>query len=310
MGADETQSIVAVIDGDWFTAEKDHPNYPEIKAALADRLLHADPSVQSHTDADIRDLFDLSFKIGQKFDTLSERLRVSGGRLFFDGDEIHGSIVEAILRLHNQREEDWKPLVRFLDKIKTNPNEHSQKYLYDWLTGNEFTIADDGDIIAYKSLNHDFTSVTAGPAIVNGEYVKGHVPNNPGNVVEMPRGDVAFDPQQTCSAGLHAATYQFAESFSRGPVVKLKINPRDVVSVPVDANGDKMRVCRYVVVEQVREALQTVVDPQRYVSKDPDFVDWEDEEDEDEFEEDQEVEAFIEEAESLVQRMKRRFGIQ
>lgn len=309
-GADGAESITAIIDGEFFVAEKDHPNYSEIKEAVVARLTDPHQDVDLHlTDDQVRDLFDLSFKVGVRFDAVgSDRVKIAGGRVFFDGDEIHSALTDAIVRFHTQGVDDYRPLVKFFEKISTNPSTHSQQYLYNWLTDNAFTIADDGDIIAYKGVNNDFTSLHAGPAIVNGVSMNGNVPNNPGNVVEMPRSQVAHDPSQTCSVGLHAATFQFAENFGRGPVVKLKINPRDVVSVPVDAHGEKMRVCRYVVVEQVRAALPSVVDYGYEEYND-------DEEEYDTLEEEiteGEVEAAQEEALEVIsrlQQLKKRFGI-
>ena len=40
-------------------------------------------------------------------------------------------------------------------------------------------------------------------------------------------------------------------------MLKVHINPRDVVSVPTDAQGEKVRVCRYRVVEII-DAPETV----------------------------------------------------
>ena len=183
-----------------------------------------------------------------------------------------------------------------------------------WCGSSKFTIAHDGDIIAYKSLNDDFTSSFSGPAIVNGVSMNGHVPNLPGSVIELPRDQINFDPAQTCSFGLHAATFSFAESFTRGPVVKLKINPRDVVSVPVDASGEKMRVCRYLVVEQVREALPAIVDPYEYEEEEDDYEDRYEEDYEeldlsDEIVTHEEFVQSISQVEGLLSKMKRRLGI-
>jgi len=36
-------------------------------------------------------------------------------------------------------------------------------------------------------------------------------------------------------------------------VVKVLVNPEDVVSIPTDYNDAKMRTCKYVVIEEVTE---------------------------------------------------------
>jgi hypothetical protein len=74
----------------------------------------------------------------------------------------------------------------------------------------------------------------------------------------MPRSQVIHDPTTHCSVGLHAATYDFAKSFAGpgGPVLKIFVNPRDVVSVPSGGSADKFRCCRYTVGDKVSEAYQ------------------------------------------------------
>jgi hypothetical protein len=73
----------------------------------------------------------------------------------------------------------------------------------------------------------------------------------------MPRSQVIHNPGVSCSVGLHAATYAFAKSFvgAGGPVLKIFVNPRDVVSVP-SYGADKFRCCRYTVGGVVSEAYQ------------------------------------------------------
>ena len=71
----------------------------------------------------------------------------------------------------------------------------------------------------------------------------------------MNRADVDDDSQNTCSRGLHACASSYLGNFySNSPdarVVVVKVDPKDVVSVPYDYNFSKMRVCRYEVLADV-----------------------------------------------------------
>jgi hypothetical protein len=232
-----TESLVAIIDGEVFVATDAHPQWATIReTALAGEEL-------------TEDLFRLDMIAGQKFDGLSDRVSVSGGTVYLDGDPVHSSLTDQIVRFISEGVEDWKPLVRFFEKVQSNPNEHSREQLYDWLARRDFTITPDGDFIAYKGVENapdgGLQSIHTGHAIVNGEVVRGKIPNPLGGIIEMPRADVTHDPSQGCHTGLHVGTYEYANAFARGALLEVIVNPRDVVSVPSDSQYQKMRVCRY-----------------------------------------------------------------
>jgi hypothetical protein len=65
----------------------------------------------------------------------------------------------------------------------------------------------------------------------------------------MARDLVDDNPNNTCSAGLHVACFDYAKGFG-SRLVEVKVNPRDVVCVPTDYNGTKMRTCRFEVVAE------------------------------------------------------------
>jgi hypothetical protein len=126
--------------------------------------------------------------------------------------------------------------------------------LYDWLKDRDFTLTSDGCFLAYKGVIPSgegyYLSISAGSAYVNDELVTGQIRQEVGDIVTMGRSKVAFDPGVGCSTGLHAGTWEYASSFARGAVLTVKINPRDVVSVPTDCEAQKLRVCRYEIVSE------------------------------------------------------------
>jgi hypothetical protein len=75
--------------------------------------------------------------------------------------------------------------------------------------------------------------------------------NSIGMIVEMERNEVDDNRDNTCSSGLHFCSESYLKSFGGARTVIVKINPRDVVSIPSDYNDAKGRACRYEVIGEV-----------------------------------------------------------
>lgn len=232
-------SITVLHGGRVYTATNTHPAFGQIiEGAVKD-------------DLSVLDLFDATAVFQKAFDKVSDRISLRDGHLYVDGELADNSLAAQIVRFQQQGITDFMPLVNFYEKVLTNHNGNSREQLYTWLSDRDFTITADGDFIAYKGVREDLGSIHAGPAIVDGVPQTGHIPNNVGSIVEMARGEVNANPNEGCSYGLHAGTWEYASSF--GPViVKVKINPRDVVSVPRDCGFQKLRTCRYEVLEIIQ----------------------------------------------------------
>lgn len=239
---DGASAVSVYHEGQMYVAPNTHPAY----ATIVTKLLAEDYSCTA--------LFDVTASLNTKFERIGNRVSLKGSQLHFDADPLNGALADHVVRLWQQGDE-WESLVAFLEKVQNNPNDHSREQLYSWLTGNEFTILTNGNILAYKGVTKDLKSVYSGTAIVDGETIKGNIPNQVGSTVEMPRSSVHHDPSQGCSTGLHVATWSFAKGFA-DTVLEVEVDPRDVVSVPSDSGEQKMRVCRYVV-----RAIQFVKTP-------------------------------------------------
>lgn len=214
------------------------------------------------TDEKIRELTQVLQTVTRKMSAISERVSVDGNAVYFDGDPLRGEVSDIIKKMFEEgRALDFKPLVNFLEKAATNPSLKSVDDLYRWISKGDLVIDPDGDIVAYKgvSVRSDGVSVSvhSGTAFVNGEEIKGQIPNVPGTVISMPRSAVNANEMIACSTGLHAGTYAYASSFA-SRLILVKINPRDVVSVPKDSSDQKLRVSRYTVLSQIDNRLQSV----------------------------------------------------
>lgn len=248
---DGFKSITVLRNGELLVANNEHPYFEEIvrKARAGDESVY--------------DLFEIGKAAAQRFERLGERVFYRNGVLYFDGEPVNSALSKEIVRFVEANVEDWRPLVCFFEKVATNPNEHSREQMFRWLDKHDFALAPDGDIIAYKGVyrndKHGYISSNSGTATVNGEEITGRIPNPVGAIIEMPRSEVHHDPSTGCSTGLHAGNWRYARAFA-SVVLKVKINPRDVVSIPTDSNDEKMRVCRYVVLGEVDSPVQSAVD--------------------------------------------------
>ncbi len=253
---DEPVAVIVLHETVPYQANPDNPNFLKIVARLAN-----DPK-----DTSIIDLFDAERAVASRLERLSSRTTVSNGIIFFDGDPIHNSLTEQVVRFLNEGVEDWRPLIFFFEKVMQNPSDNSRQQLLEWLSNDEsLTITSDGDIVGYKGCHGSADApVSTRPApaneqvTVNDEFVTGTVSNTVGNKVAMPRGFVDPDEATYCSVGLHVGTFRYAQSFA-SVVVQVHVNPRDVVSVTSDSNREKIRTCAYEVVAVVQNKVAAPV---------------------------------------------------
>lgn len=250
VAAGDEESILVIIPGyDPLHAHSDHPRYAEIKRLVLD---------SSETVGGLKRLagmFDVSVLAAERFSgTLSERISVHDGHVYFDNDPVDGALEEQIVRFAEEGVQDWKPLVAFFEKIATNPQQHAREHLYNWLRVQRTAITEAGDLVLYKGAwaqpDGTYRPGYQGVGIVNG------VPNNAreytyfgvGDVVEMPRSSVAHLPEAECATGLHTGSRSYAGSYG-DTTLRVLVNPRDVVNVP--DHGQKLRTCRFRVLETV-----------------------------------------------------------
>lgn len=275
ISTEERSSLTVILDSELITITDENPAYHEV----LDQLQGSDP------DADIvRDLLSqtTSGSVASQMQKLTSRVSYDGTSIFFDGDPVHGTIVEHIKANLVAKNGDWAPLVAFLERQAANPSMVSRREMYDWLQAEGLTIAPDGRIIGYKGLRKDGMSVYAGGAYVDGTWVDGNVPNHVGSVISMDRPQVDDDRDRTCSYGLHVGSYDYAQGWSQGLVATVLVDPADVVSIPSDLNGQKMRTCRYEVARvEIDSATYLgrsgVIDPDEFTDPDDEAADDDDE---------------------------------
>jgi hypothetical protein len=122
----------------------------------------------------------------------------------------------------------------------SNPSKRAVDELYGFLEKNNLPITPDGHFLAYKKVRDDYTDVHSGT-----------MDNGVGQIVEMERNEVDDNKDRTCSTGLHFCSQNYLNHFGGERIVIVKINPRDVVSIPSDYNDSKGRACRYEVIGEL-----------------------------------------------------------
>lgn len=171
------------------------------------------------------------------------RVEIIGTNVMFDGEPANNYMGRRILE-HYRAGNPVEPIINFMTNVSTNPSKRACDELLRFLEYGELPITPDGHFLAYKMVGR------------NGDYMdcwSGTIDNSIGQVVEMPRNQVQDDPNITCSYGLHFCSLEYVKSFSGHHLMVLKINPKDVVSIPTDYNNTKGRCCKYAVVGELEQ---------------------------------------------------------
>jgi hypothetical protein len=209
--------------------------YPKFKT-IREKLISSD-----FDDQALQETFELLSlpTFIEKFSEGNITVSHEEGKIYYGSFEIKNSLVVHMFDIIS-RGEDVMPMVRFLDMLMDNPKADIVEELYGFMQHNGIEISEDGFILGFKGVKSNYNDVWTNT-----------ISNAIGQKPCMPRSQVVYDPKQGCGAGLHAGSLKYAKGWSEGHVMKLKINPRDVVSVPYDCDAQKMRTCGYEVIGEV-----------------------------------------------------------
>ncbi len=164
---------------------------------------------------------------------------IKGETLYWKDKELHSSLATRMIAML-QEGFPIEPMVAFMENLMANPSRQAVNELYGFLEKNNLPITPDGHFLAYKRVREDYLDCHSGT-----------MDNSIGRIVEMERNEVDDNRNNTCSAGLHFCSHSYLAHFSGARTVIVKINPRDVVSIPSDYNDAKGRACRYEVIGEV-----------------------------------------------------------
>lgn len=219
------KNIVVVIGSVSHTISSTHIAYERVKAAIK-----AD---DWETVESIIDPKQIVIEYG------NGDIAIEGEKFFWKGQELHTSLTVRIIQMY-QDGFPIEPMVNFMENLMLNPSKRAVTELYGFLEKGNLPITPDGYFLAYKKVKQDYTDCHTGT-----------MDNSVGKIVEMERNMVDDDQNRTCSTGLHFCSREYLNHFGGERVMILKINPRDVVSIPNDYNDTKGRACRYEVIDEI-----------------------------------------------------------
>ncbi len=225
------EGVTLIANGKPITVNKDNKMFPDVIKAIRD------------------DDWDRAVILADKATcvmdfvrtNLGQGVEVIGDHLFYNGEQMHGYLVDKIISFMQDRLPIGS-LINFMNKLMENPSKRCVDRLFMFLEQGNMPIDPDGDFYAYKAVRSDWKDKHTGTIL-----------NRIGDKPVMPRNKVDDDMSHDCSYGLHAGSLQYVESFmnkNAGDIVIIvKINPADVVSVP-ESDCRKLRCCKYEIVGQ------------------------------------------------------------
>jgi len=228
MVSKNTVTIVRCSDGESFGINSNNADFAEVR-----RLVIDDGNFLAAIE-----LIDKKQLISRHTVGL---LSIENGVLSYAGRQIDNRLANRIISDIKTGNESYKNLSAFMDRAMNNISSKAVEELWDFIAHCDIEITPDGYIVGWKKVTKAYGNQDA-------EYVDSYtkkIPNDVGSIVYMPRSLVNDDRTKTCEQGLHVGAWEYVPSFTGDTILRVLVDPADVVSVPSDYNGAKMRVGKY-----------------------------------------------------------------
>lgn len=247
----ETSVSFTGINGGNHVISTGHPNNDRIRDLMRETqaaFRGGNAAEGSRLWQELTDLADIPAFIEK---STSGRVTVKDGDVYFDDEVLHNAITRRILWTIEQKY-DPEPYMLFLDNLMDNPSKRAVEELFGFMEACNMGITEDGHLIAYKRVRPNYNDIHSNS-----------ISNAVGQKPSMRRNRVDDNKDRTCSQGLHFCSFSYLPHFSSGGngehVMILKLNPRDVVSIPSDYNDAKGRACLYEVIGEYEGDLSDVL---------------------------------------------------
>lgn len=226
----DSGTISAFANGRPYIVATSHPNYDAILEAIKQKA---------------PDVLDTLYNVAKSIETFSEgNIRVENGEIYFGQTLLTSNKVSQKILNHMKHGLPFEPLVRFLDNLMQNPSKRAVDEAFDFLQHHGLPITDDGYFLAYKRVRKDYT-----------DCYSGKFDNKVGQNPKMLRNEVDDNWGLNCSQGFHVGSMEYVRNFHDGsPIMIVKVNPKDIVTVPSN-ECTKCRVCEYKVVDEYKGDL-------------------------------------------------------
>lgn len=228
-------SITVFLETGPLSIVQDNPNFTKVREALA---------TYPHDRESIQLLMDVKTAITS---WAEGNVSIVGDEILYQGRAVHSHLTERMMKLFSEGF-DITPWAKFMENLFQNPSNSAVNELYQWLEVSNMPITPDGHFLAYKKVDDDYTSFYKNRGVDT-------VLNALHTTVDMPRNEVDDDRDRTCSNGLHFCSYKYLPHYysGKGRVLVLKINPKDVVSIPKDYDNAKGRASSYYIMSEIAE---------------------------------------------------------
>jgi hypothetical protein len=252
-------AITIFADGQVHSVRRDNLNFMQVRQSLLDgnydkviKLVDTKSAVEDYS------LGNIQIKEGDVYYNHS-----SG-----EQEKLNGVVIDKLLSLMREGIKDPSPIFNFIEKLLDNPSRNSVEQLYNFLDYKELPIDPDGYVIGYKGVRNDYK-----------DRHSGKFDNSVGETLEMKRRSVDDNPENGCSYGFHVGSFDYADSWAGGDgkLMVVRFDPKDAVSVPSCSSYQKLRVCKYEVVNEITDGRKEWDKPV-YFDEDEDYdSDWDEE---------------------------------
>jgi hypothetical protein len=213
-------SLTVILDGKCHNISKTHANFAVIRSACInedEELLRKHITILHSRKTFLNGIFVLE----------GDKITFTG-----TGEPVPAGLAAQMVKTFKEGKSPER-FMHFWQKVQENPSHRSVHQLWSFLQHADIQIDDQGFILAYKGVRHNFMDKHSGT-----------VDNRVGTSVSMPRNKISDDPKEACHVGLHVGAIGYAQSFGER-VVQCRVHPRDVVCIPYDSSAMKMRCCAY-----------------------------------------------------------------
>jgi hypothetical protein len=217
-----------------FALDQSHPTFKRLVSAL-----------KRNAWAQVPKLVTLASQLAnQRYRDIT----VSKDGVFYKKQPVDTVLAQKIAALVREGK-PTAPYLKFMWNLYQNPSVDAQGELFEWLqnfNNGKFVPTDDGCFLAYKAVRDNYRDVYSN----TWDY-------RVGQIARLSRDQVDPDRRNECSYGLHFCSLGYLHCFGGQKIMKIKVNPRDVVAIPRDYGFSKGRTCCFEVLAELADKNET-----------------------------------------------------
>ncbi len=161
-------------------------------------------------------------------------LEVLDDEVLWNGEPLHSTAARRLFEI-KAAGFDTTPIKNFLKNCQENPFPQVVEKLYDFLESRGMPLTEDGCFLGYKYCNENYYDSHTGKTYKFFPYTHVVATNieNKGKICDL-------NGEECSGQGIHVGNFEYSGHHAN--VVYVKVNPKDVLSVPVGVNAKKIRV--------------------------------------------------------------------